>query len=258
MVGIRQCVVRRKFSGKLLALVVAAFILLSMVSQWHYAQGQGPLAPFAFASETVLVELTTYQNVVFVENYVRNQASQRGILRWRVVGQSLPPGWDTYVCDCADCFGSGVLTDTTYIALGDSCPLKVAFMLPDPGNVSPAIAQVQMVIFDPADSSGTMQQAVYQVRYQGVTSVRTAEVATSPAMYEVRVQSDHLVVWNQSNEPVRVALFDILGNEILAVWVAPRTQTVVPHQVAPGRLVWIVLQSAGTNRRYIQKVRVPR
>ncbi len=242
----------------LLALIVACILQVYSAGVFLYAQGQGTIPPFVFASETVLVDLTTYQNVVFVENFVHNQSSQRGILRWRVVGQSLPPGWSTYVCDCADCFGSGVLTDTTFIALGDSCPLKVAFMLPAAGSVTPGTAQVQMVIFDPNDSAGTVQQALYQVRFHGVTGVRTSEVATSPAMYEVRLQPDHLVIWNQSNEPVRVALFDILGNEILAVWVAARTQTVVPHGIPPGRLVWVVLQGGESGRRYIQKIRIPR
>ncbi len=205
-----------------------------------------------FRYDTVYVDTQGAVYSIDLVNYVYN-ASDAGLsLTWRIISVDVPSGWDIGVCDCYYCYDGREASGTVNIPAGDSCLLMVTF---NPVVASEGTGEVVIEVMGAGADNSERARAWYVLSYNGV-AFSYKEVKSALFNAKVMVGNQSISVLNSSSVPVKVMVFDILGNRVAGAELKPGMERVIIRNLHSGSIYWVVI-STDSGLRRVLKVSVP-
>ncbi len=203
-----------------------------------YINAQNPI--ISVQEDTVRMETTVDDPEVVMDNQIVNQTGKILTLNWKVLKQDLPDGWNVTVCVGNTCSSDPQANGTLVLESGDRADVSV--FVSKPQNTLLDSASVELVVYDPGDSSATVRTIVFKAVPVEVTHVSIGEMGVISDDFRVVSHSGMLSFINYSSMLYDVTVYDILGNSVWSGTVNKQSRLNIVHSLAPG-IYWIQLKS---------------
>ncbi len=203
-----------------------------------YINAQNPT--ISVQQDTVRMETTTDEPEIVLDNQIVNQTGKLLTLNWKVVKQDVPEGCEVTVCVGNNCSQSSNAEGTLVLGSGEKADVSVFISKPD--GLQTDSANIELIVYDPGDSSATVRTMVFKAVPVSVTHVSAGEMGMISNDFRVITHAGLLSFVNYSRMLYEVSVYDILGNRLWSGTVEKQSRLNLVHNFAPG-IYWVQIKS---------------
>jgi hypothetical protein len=155
--------------------------------------------------------------------YFNNPSRDTLQLRWRLLERSLPDGWDADLCDYGLCY-EGIPPNGTMNPVYDTIRPYLKLIV-QPGDTAGA-GWVWFRAYELGNTSN-YQDVYFSLYTPGTVSLSNLEKNEGFSVFPNPVQ-DHVFLSNPSSKPLHLAFFNLHGQKMTQLEIAPFSQTSIP------------------------------
>ncbi len=203
-----------------------------------YINAQNPM--ISVQEDTIRMETTIDEPEVVMDNQIINQTGKMLTLNWKVINQDLPDGWDVTVCVGNTCSSETQAGGTLVLESGERADVSVFVTKPQGTPIDSA--SIELVVYDPGDSSATVRTMVFKAVPVEVTHVSVGELGVISDDFRIVSHAGMLSFINYSSMLYDITIYDILGNVVWNGSVEKQSRLNIVHSFAPG-IYWVQLKN---------------
>ncbi|NPA34089.1 MAG: T9SS type A sorting domain-containing protein [Chlorobi bacterium] len=203
-----------------------------------YINAQNPV--ISVQEDTVRMETTVDEREVVMYNQIINQTGKMLTLNWKVLKQDLPEEWDITVCFGNTCSSDPQTGGTLILESGDR--MDVSVFISKPHNAPIDSASIELIVYDPGDSSATVRTMVFKAVPVEITHISVGEMGAISDDFRIVSHAGMLSFINYSSMLYDITVYDILGNAVWNGTVEKQSRLNIVHSFPPG-IYWIQLKN---------------